>query len=57
MLARPGLREDAAYRVAAALARTDWPPARPKTPGGVVPAERTNPGTARLLREAGVSLR
>lgn len=57
VLARPGLREDAAYRVAAALARTDLPTAQPKNLVGLVPAERINPGTARLLREAGVSLR
>lgn len=57
VLARPGLDEETAYRVVSALARTDLTTARPRNLVGLVPADRVNPGTARVLREAGVTLR
>ncbi|WP_331317113.1 hypothetical protein [Methylobacterium mesophilicum] len=57
VLARPGLEEDSAYRVVRALARTELTEAQPRNLVGLVPADAVNPGTARVLREAGVTLR
>ncbi len=57
VIARPGLDEETAYRIVRALARTDLTEAQPRNLVGLVPADQVNPGTARVLREAGVTLR
>lgn len=57
VLARPGLDEETAYRLVRALARTSLATAQPRNLVGLVPTDRVNPGTARFLREAGVTLR
>jgi uncharacterized protein len=57
VLARPALDDRIAYRLIAALARTDLAAAQPKNLVDLVAADRINPGTARFLREAGVTLR
>lgn len=57
VIARPGLDEETAYRIVRALARTELTEAQPRNLVGLVPADQVNPGTARVLREAGVTLR
>ncbi|SDM91324.1 hypothetical protein SAMN05216360_104236 [Methylobacterium phyllostachyos] len=55
VLARPGFDTGTAYRIIRALIRGGEADTDPKNLIGLVPADRINPGTARFLREAGLT--
>ena len=55
VLACPGFDADTAYRIARALAREGEAGTDPKNLIELVPTDRINPGTARFLREAGLT--